>query len=273
MKRILIPTDFSDCAQAAQEVAHQLALQSNAELVYLHLAIDKSGPTHVPGQTATPTSRKEEVGVAYQLQQMVKEAEKNHIKAKYHLVLGNGQERIEDYIEPLEIDLLVMGSHGATGIREAIIGSKTQHVIRHLKIPSLVIKRKPSHSIFQNIVFASTFKKDITIPIQKVIEFASIFNSKLHFLFINLYYHLIADEVAQTMMRKQVPESYIDQITFNITETNDKEFGIEQFSEQIKSDVISVVMEQKGLLGNTLNPALAERLINHSDLPILVIPS
>ena len=48
-------------------------------------------------------------------------------------------EQIERYIKPLNIDFVVMGSHGATGIRELVIGNNTQRIVRKSSIPVLVI--------------------------------------------------------------------------------------------------------------------------------------
>lgn len=269
MKRILVPTDFSECADSASDAAILLAKKSNAELYFLHLTIDPRGPSHVPGKSVA--YEETELGQAkYKLDQLVKKAETAGLVAKSELVLGNGQERIEDYIDTFGIDWMVMGSHGATGIREAIIGSKTQHVIRNIKVPSLVVKHVLSQSHLSNVVFASTFKEDVSQALAVVVDFAKMCNSTVHLLFINLYNHLIDEDVARMMMIKQSDKHPGVDFTFNITETNDKEFGIAEFASNIGADVIAVAMESKGLLGRLFNPTLTEKLINHSRLPVLI---
>jgi len=269
MKRILVPTDFSECAGFAVETALVLARQSKSTVYFLHLAIDQVGPAHVPGKTVTV--RDTETGRAkYELEQLVKKAEALGVVAKTELVLGSGQEKIEDYIKPLGIDWLVMGSHGATGIREAIIGSKTQHVIRHIKVPSLVVKRPLGNAEFRNIVFASTFKNDMHLALKVAVEFSRFWNGSIHLLFVNMLNHLIDDKVANLMMSKQIEKFQGVNHTLNITETNDKEFGIAEFASRINADAIAVPLESKSLVGRLFNPALAEQLINHSPLPVLV---
>lgn len=270
MKRILVPTDFSDCANAASEVALQLAKRSGAEIYFLHLAIGRTEFAKSPKKSIAYTD--EEIGLArFKLDQLVRAAEADDIKSKPELVIGTGQERIQDFIKPYKIDWLVMGSHGATGIRERIIGSKTQYTIRNLQVPSIVVKHMPIKSALDHIVFASNFKKDNTHSLGEVINFARIWGSKVHLLFINTLDHLIDDKIARLMMSVQIKNFASTNFTLNVTETNDSEFGIMQFANDIKADMIAVSMESNSLIGRLLNPSIAEQLINHSALPVLII--
>ena len=271
MKRILVPTDFSTCANYAVEMAMHLAAQTKSVLYFLHLTVDSSGMPHVPGKLITQKSE-EVTNAEVKLKALVVEAERRGLSAHQELLLGSGAERIEDYLDPLKIDFLLMGSHGSSGIRELVLGSKTQHVIRNISIPSLVVKQKPKSGKIDSIVFASTFKKDTSFALKVVADLAKRWGSKLNLLFLNLFNHLIAEEVAHHMMKKQMKSFSDIPLTFNITETNDKEFGIAQFARQIGADLISVPMESKSAIGRFFNPSLAEQLINHSEFPVLVVP-
>ena len=270
MKRILVPTDFSPCANAAAEVAMQLAKRSGADIYFLHLAIDNAGPASVPGKSVITNDP--EIGqIRQNLDQLVKAAEADGINAKQELYLGTGQEKIEDFIKPYQIDWLVMGSHGATGIREMIIGSKTQRVIRNIKVPSIVVKHMPEKAEIEHIVFASNFKKDTSHSLNIVVDFSRLWDARLHLLFVNLFSHLIEENVARLMMAKQMEKYSKIDYTLNITETNDKEFGISKFASEVGADMIAVSIESKSLLGRLLNPNVAEQLINHSSLPLLIV--
>lgn len=272
MKKILVPTDFSSCAQAAATVALQIAVKSKGELFFLHLALDKASKPLVPGieiPVVAPGMGIEQ----HELNQLVKRAEAMGIAARAILVRGNGSERIEDYIQPYQIDFLVMGSHGVTGIREKIIGSKTQRALRHVQVPSLVVKYTIESFLPRHIVFASTFKKDHSGALKPVVKFSSLWKSTIHLLFINLLDHLIEENTAREMMASQMKHFENVPYTTNITETNDKEFGILAFAGQFKTDVISTVMHSHGVLGRLMNPDLAEQLINHAKIPVLIIHS
>ena len=269
LKNILVPTDFSDCANAAATVGIQLAKQCGAKLHFLHLTVDQIGPRHVPGNVLEMETKKVRLARA-KLFQLVRKAEAERVEARPELVIGTGAEHIEDYLIPFGIDLLVMGSHGATGIREAIIGSQTQHVIRNCKIPSLVVKKLPTRPLPKNIVFASTFRRDSSHALRQIFRFVKHWDASLHLLFINWIYHLIDERIAHEMMEKEM-EVFTDiRFTQNIAETNNKEFGIAQFANKIDADMIAVAQEQQGMFDRMIHPSLAEKLINHSPLPILV---
>ncbi|HNP06261.1 MAG TPA: universal stress protein [Cyclobacteriaceae bacterium] len=270
MKRILVPTDFSACANAATEMALQIAKLNNAEIYFLHLAVDYSTPAHVPGKSVIQDVA--QIGIIRDnLDQLVKAAEADGIKAKKELVIGSGQEQIKDYILPYKIDLLVMGSHGATGIREMVVGSNTQNVIKDIRIPSLVVKQMPKRKELKHIVFASNFKRDCSNSLSEVVTFSRLWSSRVHLLFINLLNHLIEENTARSMMSDQMKDFLNVDYTLNITETNDKEFGIAQFASEIDADLIAIAMERKNLIGRLFTSNIAERLINHSALPILVV--
>ncbi len=261
MKKILVPTDYSDCANFAAEVAKEIALKSNAELYFLHLEEVVPEVVHV------------KVGKArYQLQQQAEQAEREGLTAHAIFVGSDREEHIEDYVKSYDIDFVVMGSHGASGIREAFLGSKTQKVIRHVQVPVLVIK-KPWEGPFhpERIVFASTFREDVTTQLKQVVNFAKLWNAKVDLVFINLLNHLIDEFEAQKQMRIQMKEAGITGCTLNVSETNDEEFGIMKFAESIDADVIAVVLDTPTGITSLFSSSVAEKLVNHSQIPILVM--
>lgn len=269
LKHILVPTDFSDCANAAASVAIKIASFSGAKIHFLHLALDH-GPAHVPNVTQE-TESKEIRHARANLHQLTRKAERAGVRAQPQLMLGSGIERIEQFLKPFHIDLLVMGSHGATGIREAIIGSYTQHAIRNCQVPCLVVKQGTDWKIPKTIVFASTFKRETTQALRQVVAFAKHWNASVHLLFINWTYHLIDATIAHEMM-DEVMEGIVDiEFTQNIIETNDKEFGIHSFADQIDADLIAVANENTGPVNRIFKKSLAEQLINHLAMPILVV--
>lgn len=271
MKRFLVPTDFSECSTLASDMALVVAKRLGAELLFLHLGIDKSGYAHVPGKSITHVDA-ESGRARYQLDLLVRKAEEAGVKARAELVLGSGRERIEDYIEPYQIELLIMGSHGATGFREAIIGSNTQRVIRNATVPALVVKKPFEKDEIESIVFASRFKEDVNAAISFTVAFSNKWNAKIHLLFINLVSHLIDDKIARLLMSKAVAQYPENQFTMSISETNDKEFGITDFALKTGADVVAVALEPQSAVGRLINPNLAEQLINHAPFPVLIIP-
>jgi nucleotide-binding universal stress UspA family protein len=269
MKKILVPTDYSDCASYAMEVAKTIAAKSGSELYFLHLEEVVPEVVHVLHHTHVHDPQ---IGRArHQLQQLVEAAEKEGLKAKAVFVPNEGKESIEDYIKPYQIDFMVMGSHGATGIRETILGSKTQKVITNCTVPALVIKRPNKNFNPKRILFASTFREDVNKALKGVVDFAKFWNAELDLVFINLLSHMIEENEAKRIMSKQMEKSADVKFTLNISETNDEEWGISKFAKLVKADVIAVVFNKHIGFNRLFNSSVAEKLINHEEIPVLVM--
>jgi nucleotide-binding universal stress UspA family protein len=274
MKKILVPTDFSPCADNAVAVGLEIARKANSEIVFHHLFDDKSGSLHTLKPEAAQKERARqdaELGHAKaSLDALVHQAGQIGLSAKPLLVMNKGTDKIENYIEPLQIGLVVMGSHGASGIRELIIGSQTQRVVRHATAPVLVIKHKPDRISFEDILFASTFQEDPRPILDKLIQFASLWGGIIHLLYIGLEKDKQTKaEVEEKMntLARQFPNA---KLTKNFITTNDPEWGISHASKDIKPDAIAITTHLKvGVFGFT--HSLAENLVNHEETPVFAI--
>jgi nucleotide-binding universal stress UspA family protein len=274
MKKILVPTDFSTCAENAVAVALEIARKGGSEIVFQHLFQDNSGSLH----TLKPESklkRHEEHDAALgqaksNLDELVHRAEKAGIKATPLLVMDKGVDKIENYIEPLKVGLVVMGSHGATGIREMILGSHTQRVVRHATAPVLVIKYKPDLVEFTNILFASTFQEDTSPVVGKLVEFAKLWNSTIHLLYVGLEKDKQSKAEVEEKMNQLTKRFPSVKLTQNFITTNDPEWGIKYAAKDIKPDLIGVTTNLT-VGAFIFNHSLAENLVNHEEIPVFVI--
>lgn len=267
MKKILVPTDFSVCADNAVQVALEIAGKFQAEIIFQHLVNDLSGSAHTLQGTA---EQHESAHAKAMLDALVHKAESTGLLARPLLVLNKGNDQIENYIEPLQIDLVVMGSHGTTGIREKILGSQTQRVVRHSSVPVLVIKHKPERKGFKNILFATTFHENPEKAIEPVVKLASAYSGKVHLLYVGLEKDTQTKaEVEEKMHRlgQQFPRATF---TRNFITTNDPEWGIQYVTKDVVPDAIALTTQLK-VNKFIFSHSLAEDLVKHENLPVLVI--
>lgn len=141
IKNILVPTDFSSLSQSALEYARDLADNMNAAIHILHV-IDKSMP-FVPGKqnlSETEIAAALEVDARKQLSALIAEAENDtNIKVIGVIKHGIDFEEIVKYAKEVGADLIVIATHGRTGIMHSLLGSVAEKVIQHAKCPVLVI--------------------------------------------------------------------------------------------------------------------------------------
>ncbi|GAB4407396.1 MAG: universal stress protein [Thermodesulfovibrionales bacterium] len=148
IKKILVPTDGSATARKAVEYASDFAKQTGASLVLLSvidrsLFVSKSVPS-----VATPTHLVEpledylrEAAGAY-LEEAGRLCKKKGIQSKMVIRSGHPVEEIIKEAEKSNVDLIVMGSHGKSALKAAVLGSVTFGIIhKDTKIPVLVVRR------------------------------------------------------------------------------------------------------------------------------------
>lgn len=113
LNEILFPTDFSPASEAAGRIAREMALQAGARLHVLHVA----APVTDPAPAAESLAR-----VARRLA--------DGLRAETVLLTGWAGRNIVDYAREKRIDLIVLGTHGYTGITHALLGSVAETVVR-----------------------------------------------------------------------------------------------------------------------------------------------
>jgi len=272
MKKILVPTDFSDCARVAENIGLEIAKKSNAEIHFLHI---QSTPVDWVKLTLEKEKRFPEtmaqIGQAKnELSKLVSRAQKIGLKGEQFLAFNKGREEIDRHIEHHKHDFIVMGSHGSQGMKE-ITGSNTQKVVRYAPAPVLVVKEKMEKLEVKNIVFASTFEKDAHKSFHKVVEFADLMKAPIHLLYVNTPYHFKETDVVQAAMQTFLKKCPRGSCTVNIYNALNEERGIEKFSKSIDADVIALATHGKTGFMKMLSPSITESLVNHSELPILSV--
>ncbi len=273
MKRILIPTDFSLCAQAATEVALEIAQVFKSHVYFLHISPDPLISHHVPGMSQGKIELDPESGrVQGRLNELVHLAERMGVQSTPVLVLSKGNDHIESYIKPYGIDWIIMGSHGATGIRELALGSKTERVVKHASVPVLVIKKRPKVVAFNSIAFASSFGNGSLIgAMAQCIDLARPYQSHIHLLYLNYVNRLVEEGTARERMKLLTNQFLLYSFTTNIIETNDAEWGIDEFVRKAGCDLVAITSDEvQGIIKMT-SRHIALSLINHEAIPVLVL--
>lgn len=143
--RILIPTDGSDAVRPAVEMALNLAETHDA---MLHVLFIVDQPTSVSGAGGgfsgldNLLNELEEKG--HQTTDAIAEqANASDIETETAVRRGNPHDDILTYANEHDIDVIVMGTHGRTGVKRALVGSVTENVVRHSEIPVLTVHREP----------------------------------------------------------------------------------------------------------------------------------
>ncbi len=277
MKQILVPTDFSEQAENALKLAAEMAKANNADLLVLHVV-------EIPGQQNFSTTgdldyadpmealfvkKMIEKGEA-QLNELHNRSELQGVNLKVNIKAGNAYYNISDIIASYEPDLIVMGTSGATGAEEIIIGSNTEKVVRNAKCPVLSLKKEVKLKSLDDILFASNMKDeglDLVKSLQNIVKHS---NAKIHLLRVNTPGKFEGSAKTMNAMKAYVEKNGL-KAEQHIYNSDSEEEGIMEFAKQNNIDMIAMGTHGRKGLMHLFSGSIAEDVVNHSKIPVLTL--
>jgi universal stress protein A len=140
LKKILVPIDFSDCSKKALQYAIPFARQFGAALTLLNV-VQITYPTGELGPVAPPVAENEAHEASQTaLDALVKREVGAGLPTATEVRFGQPAEEIVLAAGELDIDLIVISTHGRTGLKHILLGSTTEHVVRRAPCPVLTVR-------------------------------------------------------------------------------------------------------------------------------------
>jgi nucleotide-binding universal stress UspA family protein len=272
MKRILVPVDFSKEAECAAKVAADIARKTGSEIYLVHML-------ELPATTVDPaemTAVSTEPQIIYFMKLAHEKFEKfialpffKGLKVIESVQFQHAFSGIIDESEKNNIDLIVMGSQGASGLQEMFIGSNTEKVVRRSKIPVLVIKKSHQEFKIDNMIFASDFNKESKSTFGRVINFAKVFDAKIHLLYINTIHNFNTTKNIEKRIADFMADFDFSNYTTNIYNDISIEKGILSYARDINADVIALNTHGRSGLSQLFNGSIGQELANHALRPVI----
>ena len=270
MKKILVPFDFSETATNAFRFAIDIANQGDGEVMLLHIV-------ELPVMYDTmlmPSLSFEEV----YLKDMKENAEKEFKKLKakwandgpkvtWHVGYDATAATINTTAKEKKADLIVMGTKGATGFKEVIVGSNTERIVRTSSIPVIAIKKNFKGSI-KSIVFPNALSEDVEELAKNVKALQDFYKAKLHIVYINTPAMFMRDLETRQMLNGFAKRYMFKDFTINIYNDMDHESGLTNFTKEIKADMVAMGTHGRKGLAHLMSGSVAEDVVNHIECPI-----
>jgi nucleotide-binding universal stress UspA family protein len=270
MKKILIPTDFSDHAEYALKVAAQIAKKNNGEIILLHmLELPHEGSDAVGAGSDIPEIMFFKNAAIRRLEDLMDEDYLEGLKVSEIIQFEMAFDGILNISRKNDVDLIVMGSHGASGFKEMFIGSNAEKVVRNSDIPVLIIKKEEDNFQVNDFVFASNFSEEIKKPFTKVVEFANKFDSTLHLVMVNTPNNFQSSSAANDTMTKFLSNFNVSKVETHIYNETNVEKGILNFADSINADLIGMSTHGRKGISHFFNGSISEDLVNHSNRPVI----
>jgi nucleotide-binding universal stress UspA family protein len=273
MKSILVPIDFSDQARYAAKVASDIARHTNSKIYLLHMLELPSGIIDPAGAYGSSNNTPSSLLFLSRAHEKFEEFKKlpffEGIEVEDSVLFHKAYDGIIAERKKQNADLIVMGSKGTSGLEEMLVGSNTEKVVRNSDVPVLVIKKEIDKFKIDNMVFASNFKQDNRKAFQKILDFASLFNARLHLLKINTIHNFETTKESSDAIRNFINDFDLGDYTLNIYNDVSVEAGVLNFSKVIDADAILLNTSGRRGLSHLFNGSIGEDLANHAKLPVI----
>ena len=273
MKNILVPTDFSKESGYAIDFAIELAEKAKAKLHILNVVEMPVSPVADP--MGAPIVYDWDTEFITEVSQVNKESLKQVIEEM-------GEARVDassvevgvmlditlNYIDSHNIDLVVMGTSGATGLKEIFIGSNAEKVVRFSPCPVITVANPVKINEIQEIVFGLDLsgKEQKVVPDLKTLQ--KLLNVKIHFVFINTPRALVNEEEAMSQMKLFIAKNNFEDCTIDVRRNILIEPGIFEFAQETSADMIAMASSHRKGLSHFFFGSLAEDLVNHALVPV-----
>ncbi len=275
MKKILLPTDFSDTAGYALRCAANLAKTYKAEIIALYM-IDRADAF---------LTRKEAMDLFENIDyhERINDSFKEFLNHEYLKGIKVTTEikrqidfsKISDIANELDIDLIVMGSHGAHGLEGMVIGSNAEKVIRTSNVPVLIIKNFIPDFKFRKVVMACDLNLDLIETFKKATDFLDKHSIDYKIVYVNTPEDFLSTRVMQAEVSKYCEAQGLDEASLKekvvFYDDFNVEAGIFNFAAEVNADSIVILTHGRKGLARLVFQNYGEKIANHSDFPILTV--
>ena len=282
MKTILVPTDYSDNARHALRFALYLNENTPFHIVLLHL-----GEILVP--TSTPQHLYKEMYEKH-VETMLNELKNESNKVLQNMELPNSGKHIEhilkdggdlvdavlETVNEKQVDLILMGTCGASGLKKFFLGSNTAHIIEKANVPVLAIPENYHFAPVKKIAYASDLKEVIE-EVKDLVPFAKLFDASIDIFHVYPSYPQWVDPSKENLEKitKKLETTYHGQkFHLHVVQTykeNEVVYGIEKFVKSFKPDILAMFTVKRNFFDKIFDGSLTEEVACSTSIPLLTL--
>ncbi len=271
MKTILIPTDFSKNSDNAVHFALELNKKLEAKAVLFHSYVVPAFASDMP---VVMPSDEELKGNAKKGMKNLKEklqGEYPGMEIETMILDGYAEDEIVAATADKKTDLVIMGTQGASGLREVLIGSITAAVMEDTECPVLAIPENASFKGIHKMVFATNYAENDFENIENVIDMARKFDAEVILLHISngdldTAYEFAAIETFKERIRE---DSKYEKVNFKLLESRDVIDGLSFYLDEVRADMLAMSMHHRTFFQKIFNRSKTKRMAFHTHIPLL----
>ena len=274
MKKILFPTDFSETSKNAFIYALQLAKNINAEVITLHVytlpAVDYIDvPAYLMEiydtvELSNFENYKDEIPA---LRTIAEENGLGDIKISNTLMNGDLVSTVLRMIKDSNIEYVVMGTKGATGLKETFLGTSTGNIMTKTTACVLAIPENSNYQPIKRIVFTTRFRNKDLPGLRRLLTIAKGFGAHVDCLYVKTHGSDVKDVVIADWKFLFKDED----ISIHILESDDVEGTILQFISEHDTHLLALHSHKRGFFEGLFHHSLTQKLAYHVQIPLMAL--
>lgn len=275
MNKILVPYDFSGIALHALNFAADLAKKASGCSVTVINVIEQPSPETFSTIGVYDYDPMENLYIKRlietskeKMEGLMAEDRYKSIDLKYKIVLGNPFKEIGEEITTQAVDLVVMGTSGASGAEEFLVGSNAERMVRHSRCPVITLSKATDPKEIKDIVFASNFHEVPEAFVGHVKRLQTLFDANLRFVKINTPASFTTTRHDKRQMEKFISDFDFKNASYETYNHSNEEDGIVAYAEDVDADLIAIGTRQKKGVGHFFSGSIAEDVVNHAKVPV-----
>ena len=274
IKKILIPLDFSETALLALEHGAFMASLFKADIILLHV-VKPNWSVYAIEYPSGPYTLQEMEEYAMKKLEKIAENIRHEYTVGVELICETGMvcPIVVSTADEHNADIIMMGTHGASGFEERFVGSNAYRVVNHANHPVMTIQSHATKKGFKNILLPIDNSVYSTQKVNHAIDIAGHYGSKIHIL------GLSNTEDESEEYKLKIKLSQVEDLIGRYGLAHDKHIkrGINyakstmSYAEEIGADLIIIMTEwEESITGLFIGP-FARQIVNHSKIPVMSI--
>lgn len=280
MRKILVPVDFSENSVNALDYAVRIAKEVSGEItVFNSYPIDvPMGMEYSSGIYMQTLVTEVKLDHELRLKELVAQYAREYyrfsdesIQIEIKVQEGVATDSIVEVAETGNYDLIIMGTQGASGLEEVLLGSITASVIGKTRVPVLAVPEDALFTGIDRVVYATDFDEGDVQAIDAVQDFSDSFDAEITCLHISTEAAMAYAEGQQLdALRRNYFFTPMSKMNFKLIHKEKVERGLQEYLKDNQIDLVAVKPRNRGFIENIFHTSITRKMAFHSTIPVLV---
>jgi len=270
MVNVLVPTDFSDISKVAIDYAIKVANKLGGNITLLHV-VTVIQPTRASMRLRLEALEEELLEMAKEdMKALITEfAGKNKTDKPIAFEVVQGASfnaTVKSVAKRLHSGLIIMGTHGANGLKKVVLGSNTTSVIEISNIPVLAVPEFAEFKSLNTVVYATDLKH-LDDELELLIPYIKTFESNLHIFHVASNAKALSD--AEEKIKDSIKKTGYTKFEIRVVVSKEIDLAVEEYVKEIKSDLLTTFAHEHSFYEKLFDRSLTRKLAFQSKLPLL----